>query len=44
VSAFGYFMRGEKKLPAALRGLSAGNVKAVREVFLGSALGLLMLH
>lgn len=41
LSAFGYFMKRDKKLPPVMRDLSAADVKKLRAVFAESALGLL---
>jgi hypothetical protein len=41
VAAFGHFAKGGKKLPPAMRDLSAADVKELRAAFAGSALGVL---
>jgi hypothetical protein len=42
LAACGYFLRREKKLTGVMGGLSAADVKELRGVFAGSALGVLM--
>ena len=42
LSAFRHFFKRDKKLPAVLRDLSAGEIKELRAVFAESALGVLM--
>jgi hypothetical protein len=41
LSAFRYFMKGGKKLPPDMRDLTAADIKELRAVFAGSALGVL---
>ncbi|HEX8913296.1 MAG TPA: hypothetical protein VF796_13125, partial [Humisphaera sp.] len=41
-SAFAHFLKPAKKLPPAMRGLSAADVKALRAAFAESVLGMLI--